>query len=187
MLRVGSKPMLRGLLDVGFAVALVLPLAACTPGGTSKTGKSAQEGFVTADDGVRLFYRKVGNGPQTIVLPGDLFLHPALDGLSEGRTLVFYDMRNRGRSDSVSIERKNTIRRDVVDLENLRTQLGIDRMSLVGSNARLLTIDGAAPCPWADEPELVLSAMDVFFDGDWPERAEKVATLEPTAAGLPSR
>jgi proline iminopeptidase len=334
---------------IALAFALLVPLTACAPRGNSTAkGTGASEGFITADDGVKLFYRKVGNGPQTVVIPADLFMHPAFDGLAEGRTLVFYDMRNRGQSDSVSIERENSIRRDVVDLENLREQLGIEKLSLVGwsylglmvalyaidhpdridrlvqigpvpfrldavypeglragnymaamdstalaelrrlrqqglhlrvprdycerewavtrytlvgnpanvdrvpaapcanpnewpinfdrhlarhfasvqslglsrdsvariqrpalvihgtldrnapygagrewalslPEARLVTVDGAAHCPWADEPELVLSSIDTFLDGHWPERAEKVLTLERPSASLPRR
>jgi pimeloyl-ACP methyl ester carboxylesterase len=44
--------------------------------------------------------------------------------------------------------------------------------------ARLLTVEKAAHCPWADEPDLVFSAIRTFLDGDWPAGAEKVESLE---------
>ena len=39
-------------------------------------------------------------------------------------------------------------------------------------NARLLTVEGAAHMPWAEEPEAVLPAIERFLNGDWPEAAE---------------
>jgi len=72
---------------IALAVALLVPMTACAPRGNSTAKEtSAPEGFITADDGVKLFYRKVGNGPQTVVIPGDLYLHPAFDRLAEGRS-----------------------------------------------------------------------------------------------------
>lgn len=90
------------------------------------------EGYVATSDGTRLFYRKVGDGPQAVILPADLFLHPAFDRLAEGRTLYYYDMRNRGRSDSVSADRENSIHQDVRDLEDLRAHFGLESVDLVG-------------------------------------------------------
>ncbi len=39
-------------------------------------------------------------------------------------------------------------------------------------NARLLTIEGAAHMPWAEEPDQVLPAIEAFLEGEWPEAAE---------------
>ena len=36
------------------------------------------------------------------------------------------------------------------------------------SNARLLTIDGAAHQSWVDAPEIVFPAIDRFLSGEWP-------------------
>lgn len=40
--------------------------------------------------------------------------------------------------------------------------------------ARLLTVQGAAHQSWADAPEVVLSAVDAFLTGKWPEAAVRV-------------
>jgi hypothetical protein len=58
----------------------------------------AQEGFVTTPDGVRLFYQKVGAGKQVVIIPAGFFLFDDFQTLAKGRTLIFYDMRDRGRS-----------------------------------------------------------------------------------------
>ena len=48
-------------------------------------------------------------------------------------------------------------------------------------NARLVTVEGAAHCAWADDPELVLGAIDAFLGGNWPETSERVTQLERSA------
>jgi proline iminopeptidase len=90
------------------------------------------EGYVTAEDGTRLFYRAIGDGSQEIVVPVGLFLEDALRPLAnDARRLVFYDPRGRGRSDSpdtlhVSLEHQ------ISDVEAIRQGLGIERMALIG-------------------------------------------------------
>ena len=54
------------------------------------------EGFIRADDGVRLYYRQVGSGLQTVIVPASLFLYRDLSVLASGRRMIFYDMRGRG-------------------------------------------------------------------------------------------
>lgn len=83
------------------------------------------------DDGVRLYYRMVGAGPQVVVVPVALYLSEALAPLAEGRRIVFYDPRNRGRSDAGDLAMVS-LDRQVQDLEQLRAALGIDRMALIG-------------------------------------------------------
>jgi proline iminopeptidase len=45
-------------------------------------------------------------------------------------------------------------------------------------NARLITIEGAAHQVTADAPEVVIPAIDAFVGGRWPDRAEKITSLE---------
>ena len=103
------------------AAALLLALAAPAAGdGTFKTG-----------DGVSIYYRSVGEGAETVVIPIAALTSPDFDGLAKGRRVVYYDPRGRGRSElgpleNVSFERAGK------DLEELRVHLGLDRMALVG-------------------------------------------------------
>ena len=53
--------------------------------------------------GVTLFERRIGEGPETVVLHGGPGAHhdyllPGFDALAPGRTLVYYDQRGGGRS-----------------------------------------------------------------------------------------
>ncbi len=92
------------------------------------------EGYVTTDDGVRLWFQTVGSGPQVVVLPNGFHLLEDFRCLAPGRTLVFYDVRNRGRSDTVTDPAKlvRGIQNDVDDLDAVRRHFGLDRLNLIG-------------------------------------------------------
>jgi proline iminopeptidase len=109
------------VLVVVFAV--VSAIAQSTP---------VREGTIRTDDGVRLYYRQVGTGPQIVVVPVAVWLSPHLDRLAtSNRRLVYYDPRGRGRSETGDLGRVS-LDRATRDLENLRQGLGIERMALVG-------------------------------------------------------
>ena len=92
------------------------------------------EGHVTTDDGVRLWFQTVGSGPQVVVLPNGFHLLQDFSCLAPGRTLVFYDVRNRGRSDTVTDPAKlvRGIHNDVDDLDAVRRHFGLERLNLIG-------------------------------------------------------
>src|SRR6266498_2961607 len=90
-------------------------------------GVAPVEGFVTADDGLRLFYRQIGSGAQTVIVPASLFLYRDLSALASGRRMIFYDMRGRGRSDRVAHSTRIAIQWDVRDGETVLRQFGIER------------------------------------------------------------
>jgi hypothetical protein len=60
------------------------------------------EGYAVTPDSVRLWYRVVGEGKETVLAPVAVYHGTQLDGLATGRRLVLYDPRGRGRSDPVS-------------------------------------------------------------------------------------
>jgi proline iminopeptidase len=92
------------------------------------------EGYITTDDGLRLWFQTVGSGPQVVVLPNGLHLLDDFRCLAPGRTLVFYDVRNRGRSETVTDPAKlaRGIHNDVDDLDAVRRHWGLDRLNLIG-------------------------------------------------------
>lgn len=97
------------------------------------TVAEAMTGYVTSNDGVRLYYAKVGSGSKTaIIIPGRLFAFRDFQRLARGRTLIFYDMRNRGRSDEVKDLSKISLQHDADDLEPVREHFGIAKPDLVG-------------------------------------------------------
>lgn len=141
-----------------WALGLAL-LGGCAGSGDRPPESDAEQGYLAAEDGTRLFYRKLGHGPETVILPADLFLYPDFQRLAEGRTLIFYDMRNRGRSDSVSAER-SSIRADVADLEAVRRHFGVDRADLVGFS--------------------YLGLMVAIYAKEFPDHVRRVVQLGPT-------
>jgi pimeloyl-ACP methyl ester carboxylesterase len=92
------------------------------------------EGFVTTEDGARLFFRAHGQGPQAVVVPNGLYLCDDFEPLAKGRLLIFCDLRNRGRSDPISegSSRKGGVFDDVIDLEAVRRHFGFAEISLIG-------------------------------------------------------
>ena len=91
-----------------------------------------ETGYVTSKDGVRLYYAKVGSGSRAVIVPGRLFLFSDFRPLAKGRTLIFYDMRNRGRSDAVADVSKISLQHDAEDLEAVREHFGIEKPDLIG-------------------------------------------------------
>jgi proline iminopeptidase len=86
--------------------------------------------------GVQIFERRIGSGPPVVVLHGGPGAHhdyllPGFDALAQGRELIYYDQRGGGRS-PVSRDTPAGWREQVSDLEELRLQWGIQRMTLAG-------------------------------------------------------
>jgi len=93
---------------------------------------------VDGGEGVRLFYRMVGSGGDTIVVihggPGFNMEYFALDlePLAERHTLLFYDQRGTGRSTLVSDSAALDGSRFVDDVEAVRSHFGLERLTLLG-------------------------------------------------------
>jgi proline iminopeptidase len=92
------------------------------------------DGYVTMQDGVRLYFRKIGSGSKAVIVPNGIYLHDDFQHLGDWRTVFFYDMRNRGRSDRVSDGSKlaRGIQQDVDDLETVGRHFGIERVDVIG-------------------------------------------------------
>jgi proline iminopeptidase len=153
-------------------------------------------------NGVRLFTRRVGDGPTVIVLHGGPGAHhdyllPQYDRLATGRMLRYYDQRGGGRS-PVSRETPVGWRDHVADLEALRGHWGLDRLTVLGyswggllavlyalehrDRIERLALVSAAPltAAWRDEFERRFAAR---MSDPWVARAR----AELTASGLLQR
>lgn len=95
---------------------------------------TAVDGYVTTHDGVRLFVHTLGSGPRTLVIPNGPYLVDDFKYLADDRTILFYDVRNRGRSDTVTDRAKlaRGVEQDVDDLDDVRRHHGVDRIDLLG-------------------------------------------------------
>ena len=105
------------------------------------TAQSTTE-YVNAAHGLRLYYEIVGDGPQAVLVPGGLYYRDDFRRLAQGRTLIFYDLRNRGFSDAVGDPGllAGGIHNDVEDLEAIHLHFGIDAIARIGHSYVGLTV-----------------------------------------------
>lgn len=146
-------------------IALVCPTAwACAgevaqPEPSARPASRLERGFLLTSDDVGLYYQKVGSGP-ALILPGRLFAFDDFRWLAdEGYTLVSYDMRGRGRSESLTETAELTVHADVRDLEAVRRHFGVETFTAVGYS--------------------YLGLMVVLYALEHPERVDRIVQLGP--------
>ncbi|HZM62793.1 MAG TPA: alpha/beta hydrolase [Vicinamibacterales bacterium] len=103
---------------------------------------TTHEGYITTADELRLFYRQTGTGPSVALFINGVPTVDDFASILEGRTIVFFDPRNRGRSDTArdrsQIERG--VHHDVDDLETIRTHFGVDQVDVIGHSYAGVTV-----------------------------------------------
>ena len=119
------------------SLALCGLVASAACGKPSWRSQVTAEGLIDRPDGPSLFYRVLGTGADTaIVLHGGSlhqgYLFDPLADLIEGRTLIFYDQRGRGRSATVTDTAQLSFDADVADLEAVRARFKLDRPLVIG-------------------------------------------------------
>lgn len=121
-----------------FFLSAVLLLVSCTPPRPQPPGSSARVGYFPGAEGGVLYYQAIGGGPDTVVVVhgfqgnGSGYLAPDLQRLAHGRTLLVYDQRGEGSSDSVRTLEPPGLEEHVRDLEALRQHFGLERLRLFG-------------------------------------------------------
>ncbi len=104
---------------------------------TAQRAPRVSEGFVTAPDSARLFYRVVGTARDTIIAihggPGvDLeSIYGDFLPLAARHTVIFYDQRGTGRSTLPRDSSTLTAAQQVVDLDAVRRHFKLARVTLV--------------------------------------------------------
>lgn len=104
------------------------------------SAQTPREGHITTADGVRLFYKIVGSGSQTVVAvhggPGNTMdsILPDLEPLARNRRVIYYDQRGNGRSDVIKDRKKLAIALHIADLEAVRTHFQLDKLTLLGNS-----------------------------------------------------
>jgi proline iminopeptidase len=91
------------------------------------------EGYVTVENGVRLFYQTGGNGPEVLFLINGCYLFDDFKYLGGGRTIISLDLRNRGRSDYIvdNAKLQRGIQNDIDDIEAVRRHFGLNQIDLL--------------------------------------------------------
>ena len=134
-----SKPTLPARTVRPLLLCLFLTVFSLQPS-TACLALEAGEGYLTADDGVKLFYKIVGSGPETLVVvhggPGNSMnsLLPDMEPLARNHTVIYYDQRGNGRSDLLKNSEQLAITRHVADLETVRRHFNLERMNLLGNS-----------------------------------------------------
>jgi proline iminopeptidase len=160
------------LMTLGFTVygytAIGVEESQSWRGYQSTKATQIEEGYITTDDGVRLFYQKVGAG-RVIIIPGRLFAFDVLRQLADRHTVISYDMRNRGRSDAVADGSKITIHHDVKDLEKVRQHFGVKKFHTIGySYLGMMVIMYAMEYPQYVDRIVQIGAVPLKFGTEYP-------------------
>lgn len=96
-----------------------------------------QQKYLVISDSVKLFYEIEGQGDTLVIIHGGpgldhTYLLPQLGELSDEFTLIFYDQRGTGKSECVIDSISITLDNFIDDLENLRKELKLEKMNLLG-------------------------------------------------------
>lgn len=124
------------MLTRRFALAAVLAALVAAPPARLPAQKP-NEGYIASTDSVRLFYRVVGHGGDTIIAihggPGvDLeSIYGDFTPLAEKHVVIFYDQRGAGRSTLPRDTTVLTAAAQIADLDAVRRHFKIDRAILV--------------------------------------------------------
>src|SRR5215471_12492683 len=95
---------------------------------------TSSEGYAVTEDGLRLFFQRVGKGSDVVVIPNAAYMFDDFRWVADDHTVIFYDLRNRGRSDSVTDASKLQagIHNDIEDLETIRRHFGVSPVAVIG-------------------------------------------------------
>lgn len=99
--------------------------------------------MLRTDDGVGLYFEKLGEGKQLVLVPNGIYLREDFARFANGdRALVFYDVRNRGRSDAVTDPAKlvRGVHQDADDIDAVRRHFGAAKVDLIGHSYVGMTV-----------------------------------------------
>ncbi len=88
------------------------------------------ETFVETAPGVRLFCVDRGQGRPTVLIP-HASAGAGFECLAQGRRVICYDPRGRGKSSAIEVDQAS-FDSDIQDLDRLRAAFGLDRVALIG-------------------------------------------------------
>lgn len=118
-------------------MVLIALLIALTLAGSVSAQENGEAGFKTGD-GTSLYLRVSGVGEDTLIVlhggPGfsSEYFNGFLKPLEKRFTVVYYDQRASGRSESPTDTTHLTADYHVRDLESLRIRLGLERVNILG-------------------------------------------------------
>ncbi|HXG80925.1 MAG TPA: alpha/beta hydrolase [Sphingomicrobium sp.] len=147
------------LVRLLLALLIAMPAAAAAQAPTAK-------GHIDTAPGVSIYYERYGTGPKLVLIPGRLFMPEFARLARPDRTVVQYDMRNRGLSKRVEDTGQITIMGDVADVEALRRHFGAEKVSLIGYS--------------------YLGLMVALYATEHPDRVERLIQIGPVPRKFPT-
>jgi len=118
------------------------------------------EGTVDVEDGIQVYYRRLGDGRKAVVIPAGMYLEEESKRLAAPhRTLLFYDMRGRGKSTKIADSARLGIEYELADLETLRRHFAFEQVTLIGFS--------------------YLGGVVLRYALRYPERVERIVQLGP--------
>lgn len=135
---------------------------------------AVSEGFIPVEEDVELYYRMVGEGPDTLLMLhggpafGLNYFAPDLLPLATNYTLLFYDPRSAGRSTVVADTARVTEMNAVEDVEAVRRHFGLENVTLVAHSwgAVIAGLYGIQYPDRVDQMVLIGSSVPAWeFDG----------------------
>ena len=127
---------------------------------------SEQEGYLPIENGLRLYYHILGDGPITTIIPAACLLLEDLRYLAKDRRLVFYDQRGRGKSDRDPDPGHIWTDYEVRDMETVRQHFGLEQMELLG---------------WS-----YLGGIVALYAAQYPERVKRMVMMCPLSPRSPA-
>lgn len=143
-----------------------------------------REGYAVTPDSVRLYYRVVGNGPETVIIGAANYFQKSLDALATPtRRLVLYDLRGRGKTDSVPPSKMGIAEFDAADIDVLRKEVGAEKVALIGwSGGALSTFRYAADSPDRVSALVLLTPVGPRWVPWWDDMRKNGASKADTVA-----
>jgi len=139
-----------------------MALMACTVsmGSSAAQQNLPSEGYLEVAPGVEIYFERVGDGPEVVLIPGGMYLREEFAVLADpARTLVFLDQRGRGRSSHIADPSQLGVEQEVADLETFRVHFGVEKVALIG---------------WSYE-----GGVTIRYSLRHPERVTRVVQIDP--------
>lgn len=169
------------ILRTCLAIALVLPSAFPLGGQSARPDTS---GFADVA-GARLYFRSVGTGKPLVIVHGgpgmshDYLAPQLITLLADEYRLIFYDQRASGRSTGVEDTTRLTMAQFVEDLEDLRRELGLGRLNVLGhSFGGLLAMHYAVAHPTQVERLLLIDTSPASWELNFPHFRRTIAARQ---------
>lgn len=145
-----------------------------------------REGHLLTPDKVRLFYKIVGSGSETLLAvhggPGNSLesIRADLDPLAKERRVIYYDQRGQGRSELIQEGSKLRYQDHVADLDAVRAHFKLDKVTLLGHSwgGLLISLYAVSHPDRVERADVFFPAVETFLKGSFPAESKRVTEVD---------